>query len=432
MDMKIFEELESQVRTYSRSFPAVFSTARGYTLRTADGREYIDFFAGAGALNYGHNEPRIKARLIDYLTRDGVAHSLDMATEAKAEFLERFRGVILEPRGLDYRLMFTGPTGTNSVESALKLARKVTGRTTVVAFTNAFHGMTLGALAVTGNAFKRAGAGVPLGNVVHVPYEGYLGDVDTLAYLRRILEEKGSGLGLPAAIILETVQGEGGINVASSGWLREVERICRQWGILLIVDDVQTGCGRTGPFFSWESAGIHPDIVCLSKSIGGYGLPMALTLIRPEYDIWSPGEHNGTFRGNNLAFVAAAEALSYWENDDLTRAVLARGDQVCAFLELIALRYPEIQAEVRGRGLLWGLSCGVPGLAGRISAAAFRRGLLVETSGPEGHVVKIMPPLTIDEQGLERGLNLLEESVRECLGVPFTAIGEEPLVEAAR
>jgi diaminobutyrate-2-oxoglutarate transaminase len=414
--MNVFKEVESEVRSYSRRFPTVFTRAKGHRVWDTYGREFVDFFSGAGALNYGHNNPRIKEKIIEYLTRDGITHSLDMATAAKEAFLRRFRDVILAPRGMNYKVMFPGPTGTNSVESALKLARKVTGRENIISFTNAFHGMTLGSLALNGNAFKRRGAGVPLHYVTHMPFENYLGEgVDTLAYLRRFLDDRGSGVEIPAAVILETIQGEGGINVASYEWLRQVEQICRRWDILLIVDDVQVGCGRTGTFFSFEQAGIEPDIVCLSKSIGGYGLPMALTLFKPELDVWAPGEHNGTFRGNNLAFVAATEALCYWETDLFSRQVQAKGEKVSRFLQQLVRDYPEMRGVARGRGLMQGIACGVDGMAEKIGAAAFERSLLIETSGPKSEVVKLMPPLTIDEAGLERGLDTLARSIDWCV-----------------
>lgn len=414
--MKVFEEFESEVRSYIRSFPVTFVKSQGSKLWDEEGKEYIDFFAGAGALNYGHNHPAMKEKLISYIAEDGITHSLDMGTKAKADFLIRFNEVILKPRDLDYKVMFPGPTGTNTVESALKLARKVTGRDLVISFTNGFHGMTLGALSVTGNSFKRHGAGVPLHNGVSMPFDKYLGDeVDTVEYLERFLEDNGSGVSLPAAIILETVQGEGGINAADYEWIKRVEDVCRRWDILLIIDDVQVGCGRTGPFFSFEPAGIKPDIVCLSKSISGYGLPMALTLIKPEYDEWSPGEHNGTFRGHNPAFVTATEALSFWENDNLKNEIIKKGEIVGEFLTILAEKYPELKGEPRGRGLMRGMACHVDGLADKICAAAFERGLIMETSGPNSEVFKIMPPLTIDVNSLQRGFDIIEDSVKACL-----------------
>ncbi len=405
--LEVFENLESEVRSYIRSFPTKFERASGYRMWDVKGKAYIDFFAGAGALNYGHNEPGMKAKLIEYLVADGISHSLDMGTKAKEIFLTRFNEVILKPRGLNYKVMFTGPTGTNSVESALKLARKATGRQTVMSFTNAFHGMTLGALAVTGNKLKRKGAGVPLNHTVSMPYDGYMGkDVNTLSFIESFLKDSGSGISLPAAVIVETLQGEGGINVASKSWLRGLEELCKRYGILLIVDDVQMGCGRTGPFFSFERHGITPDIVCLSKSIGGYGLPMAITLMKPEYDLWEPGEHNGTFRGNNLAFITATEALKYWTSGSFTRDIEIKAELVRSVLEGIVRSLPDLEGNIRGLGLMQGIAF-KPGIAERICGLAFERGLIIETSGTDSEVVKIMPPLTIDGKGLTEGLRIL-------------------------
>ena len=414
--LEVFESLESEVRSYIRSFPAAFKKAKGSSIWGKNGKEYIDFFAGAGALNYGHNHPKMKEKLLNYIVEDGITHSLDMGTTAKADFLKAFDEVILKPRSLQYKVMFPGPTGTNTVESALKLARKATGRDLVISFTNAFHGMTIGSLSITGNSFKRHGAGVPLQNSVAMPFDKYLGDdVDTAEYLERFLEDNGSGVALPAAIILETVQGEGGLNVANNEWLKRIEEVCRSWDILLIIDDVQAGCGRTGSFFSFESAGIRPDIVCLSKSISGYGLPMALTLIKPEYDLLEPGEHNGTFRGNNLAFITAKEALSFWESEDFSQEIFEKGELVGEFLEKLVANYPELKGEVRGKGLMRGIACGVEGLAEKICRQAFENGIIMETSGPNSEVFKIMPPLNIEQNQLTRGFEIIEQSVSQAL-----------------
>jgi diaminobutyrate-2-oxoglutarate transaminase len=416
-DMTIFEKLESEVRSYCRSFPTVFTKAKGYKMWDEKGTEYIDFFSGAGALNYGHNDPMMKAKLVDYILSDGITHSLDMATAPKAQFLTTFNEVILKPRNLDYKIMFPGPTGTNTVESALKLARKVTGRTDIISFTNGFHGMTIGALSVTGNAFKRKGAGIPLQNVVTMPYDSFVNDnLDTLEYLERFLEDGGSGVEIPAAMILETVQGEGGINAASFEWLQRIEQICKRWGILLIVDDVQAGVGRTGTFFSFEKAGIKPDIVCMSKSIGGYGLPLAITLIRPELDIWAPGEHNGTFRGNNHAFVTATAALDYWKDPNFEKSIQEKSEKIFAFLEGIVAKYPELKGKARGRGYMVGIASKIDGLASSVAEEAFQRGLIIETSGPKDEVFKLFPPLVIDDAGLDNGLKIIEDSVKAVLG----------------
>ncbi|ARF17743.1 diaminobutyrate--2-oxoglutarate transaminase [Sporosarcina ureae] len=415
--MEVFENRESQVRSYSRSFPTVFTKAKGYKMWDTEGKEYIDFFAGAGALNYGHNNDKMKEKLIEYIQDDGISHSLDMGTTVRKEFLERFNEVILQPRNMDYKVMFPGPTGTNTVESALKIARKVTGRQNIVSFTNGFHGMTLGALSVTGNSYNRGGAGVPLNNTTSMPFDTFLGEDQSLNFLKKYLANASSGLDLPAAMILETVQGEGGINPASFNWLREVERLCRNYDILLIVDDVQAGCGRTGTFFSFEPAGIKPDIVCLSKSIGGYGLPLALTLIKPEYDTFGPAEHNGTFRGNNMAILTATEALSYWETDEFAKSVQEKSKLITKRMETIVEDYPQLKATTRGRGFMQGIVCGEgkEDYADKICAKAFEKGLIIETSGPEGEVVKFLGSLIMDEKGIDQGFDILEEAIEEII-----------------
>lgn len=418
--MTIFEEMESEVRSYCRSWPAIFDKATGSRLRDVNGRSYIDFFSGAGALNYGHNHPALKKALIAYLEEDRVMHSLDMHTVAKARFLEELREVILAPRQLDYKVQFPGPTGTNAVEAALKLARKITGREQVVSFTNAFHGMTLGSLSVTGNSLKRSGAGVPLNNATTLPYCSFLEEeVDSIDILEAFLEGGGTGLDQPAAVIVETLQGEGGVNPASGRWLRRLAETCARHQILLIVDDVQMGCGRTGPFFSFEEWGIVPDIVTLSKSLSGSGLPLAVTLCRRDLDLWQPGEHNGTFRGNNPAFVTATAALDFWRTPDLARETVAKGDVVASFLAKVADQYPDLGAQVRGRGLIWGLAFDQPGLAEEVCRRAFEGGLLVETSGPDGDVVKIMPPLIASvSEDLEPGLAILADAVATAVDGP--------------
>ncbi|GAA0464097.1 diaminobutyrate--2-oxoglutarate transaminase [Alkalibacillus silvisoli] len=417
-DLKVFEKHESEVRSYCRNFPTVFNEAKGSKMWDEEGNEYIDFFSGAGALNYGHNDPKMKEALIDYITSDGITHSLDKATTAKGQFIEKFNEVILKPKDLDYKIMFPGPTGTNTVESALKLARKVTGRTEVISFTNGFHGMTIGSLSVTGNAAKRKGAGVPLNHSVTMPYDSFLNSNDTLDYLERFLENGGSGVDLPAAMIVETVQGEGGINVASSEWLKKLEAICKRWDILLIIDDVQAGVGRTGKFFSFEEAGIKPDIVCMSKSLSGYGVPFAITLFRSELDIWAPGEHNGTFRGNNHAFITATTSLDYWKDDHLEKSVKHKATITHEYLHKIVENYPELKGEVRGRGLMVGIACGEKELAEKVAEKAFDLGLIMETAGPDDEVFKLFPALTIEEADLKKGLEIIEESVKSVVKEP--------------
>ena len=413
--MKIFDEIESEVQSYARAFPRVFHKARGEYLYDSENNQYLDFLAGAGTLNYGHNNLVFKKELLEYINNNGITHGLDMHTKAKGEFLEAFNEKILKPRGMDYLVQFTGPTGTNAVEAAMKIARNVTGQQNIVTFTNGFHGVSLGALAATGNSHHRDAAGTTLNGVHRMPYDGYLGDgIDTTAYLDKVLSDSSSGINSPAAVIVETVQGEGGINVASLDWLRNLQAVCKQHGLLLIVDDIQAGCGRTGDFFSFEAAGIEPDIITLSKSLSGYGLPFAVVLMKPELDQWKPGEHNGTFRGNNLAFVTAKAAIDhYWSDDVFSKAVKRKGRYVSERLAAIVDRYGEGNFTARGRGMFQGINCVNGELAGAITQHAFKHGLIIETSGADDEVVKFLCPLTITDENLKKGIDVVEQAIKE-------------------
>lgn len=417
IDDAVFVERESAVRSYCRSFPHVLSSASGTLLRDTAGRTYIDFLAGAGSLNYGHNDPDMKAALLAYIMGDGIAHGLDLHTEAKRDFLRAFGEVILEPRGLDHLVQFTGPTGTNAVEAALKLARRVTGRSNVIAFTNAFHGVTAGALAATANTHHRMGPVQGLNGVTRMPYDGYHGDgVDTAELLARTLADPSSGVDAPAAILLETVQGEGGLNVASTPWLRRVASIAAEHGALLIVDDCQAGCGRTGTFFSFEGTGVVPDLVVLAKSLSGLGLPLSVLLIRPHLDRWLPGEHNGTFRGNAHAFVTAEVAIrKFWTDGWLSLDIARRSALVGARLGELAAMVPG--ARRKGRGMMQGLDVRDEGLSEAVRATCIEHGLLIEASGPRDEVIKVMAPLTTDDALLERALAILRHAVEEQLTV---------------
>lgn len=413
--MKIFDEIESEVQSYARSFPRVFNRAKGEFMWDGDGNRYLDFLAGAGTLNYGHNNPVFKKALLEYIESDGITHGLDLHTQAKGEFLQAFNDHILKPRNMEYMVQFTGPTGTNAVEAAMKIARNVTGQQNIVTFTNGFHGVSLGALAATGNSHHRDAAGVSLNGTHRMPFDGYLGDaIDTTEYLDKVLSDSSSGINSPAAVIVETVQGEGGINAASIEWLRNLQAVCRKHSILLIIDDIQAGCGRTGDYFSFEEAGIEPDIITLSKSLGGFGLPFAVVLMKPELDQWKPGEHNGTFRGNNLAFVTAKAALEhYWADDHFSNEVKRKGRYISNRLRGIVNAYGEGNFTTRGRGMFQGINCVNGEIAGKITRAAFKKGLIIETSGADDQVVKLLCPLVIEDQHLKEGLDIIEEAISE-------------------
>ena len=413
--MKIFEEIESEVRSYARSFPRVFNRTKGEKMWDTEGNEYLDFLAGAGTLNYGHNNPIFKDILLEYIENDGITHGLDLHTKAKGEFLETLNEKILKPRNMEYVVQFTGPTGSNAVEAAMKLARNVTGQQNIVTFTNGFHGVSLGALAATGNSHHRDAAGVSLNGTHRMPFDGYLGEnIDTTEYLDKVLSDSSSGINSPAAVIVETVQGEGGINVASFEWLRNLQTVCRKHGLLLIVDDIQAGCGRTGTFFSFEEAGIQPDIITLSKSLGGYGLPFAMVLIKPEIDQWKPGEHNGTFRGNNLAFVTAKAAIdNYWSDDNFSSEIKRKGQYISERLESIVGQYGSGNFTAKGRGMFQGINCVNGDIAGKITRNAFKNGLIIETSGADDHIVKFFSPLIISDENLKKGMDIIESAIKE-------------------
>ncbi|MFI7083483.1 diaminobutyrate--2-oxoglutarate transaminase [Streptomyces anulatus] len=383
-DFPWFEQHESQVRTYCRRFPVLFSHGRGSHLWDSSGRRYLDLLCGSGSLNYGHNHPLIAERVTRYLRADGLVHSLDLYSTAKEDFLRSFVRTVLEPRGLNtHRLQFPGPGGTLAVEAALKLARKVTRRTGIIAFDGGFHGASLGSLAVTTSPSLRAAAGVDLPHATFLPFGG---DAERL---RRTAAEV-----RPAAIILETVQGEGGLRVAGREWLSTVRSVADSVGALLIVDDIQAGSGRTGTFFSFDGyPELRPEIVCLSKSLSGLGLPMAAVLIDPAYDQWEPGEHNGTFRGNNLGFVGATAALELWADpvfrDQVSALTAAMGPELAA-----AAREAPFEVSVVGRGAMRGLRFPDAALTTRVQAELFADSVIAETAG-EGCVLKLFPPLTM-------------------------------------
>jgi diaminobutyrate-2-oxoglutarate transaminase len=416
--VSIFERRESEARSYCRGMPATFTTASGSEIMDDAGRTYIDFLAGCSSLNYGHNDPDMKAALVDHITNDGIAHGLDLHTDTKAAFLEVFEHHILEPRDMDHRVMFTGPTGANAVEAAMKIARKVTGRTNIIAFTNGFHGVTTGALSATGNGYHRGGAGTSLNGVTRMPFDGFFpGETNTAEFLDAMLKDKSGGVDAPAAILLETVQGEGGLNAASPEWVKRIAKLAKDHGALLIIDDIQAGCGRCGTFFSFEKMGVMPDIVTMAKSISGFGLPMAMLLVRPEYDIFGPAEHNGTFRGNTHAFITAKVAIEkFWADQSFEHELSEKSQLIHDSLADLASMVPD--AYLKGRGLMQGVDVGSGDLAGEICSRAYEKGLIIETSGSEDQVIKVLAPLTTPKATLRKGFNILLDAANDVLTGP--------------
>jgi diaminobutyrate-2-oxoglutarate transaminase len=419
MTVNVFESFESNVRSYSRSYPVVFHKAKNAFLYAEDGKPYIDFLMGAGALNYGHNNDFIKSRLLEYMQDDYIMQGLDMFTVAKSEFMNAFNDLLLKPLELNYKFQFCGPTGTNAVEAALKLARNYTGRSNVISFMGGYHGLSQGSLAITSNEYHRKAAGIGLHNVMFIPFDGnHQQHIDGLAYLKMILEDTHSGIEKPAAVILETVQAEGGVNVASTQWLKALKKICEQHQVLFICDDIQIGCGRSGDFFSFQRAGITPDVVILSKSLSGYGLPMAMLLIKPELDIWKPGEHNGTFRGYQLAFVGGKAALEFRQATGLETDVKRKSSYIRSFLGKLATIDERIH--IRGIGMMWGIdfsSFEDPLLTKKIAKDCFEKQLIVECVGREDKVLKLLPALTIEDEVLDNALNIIKQSVTQHIAI---------------
>lgn len=410
--MDTFEELESNVRYYCRRWPAVFSTAHGSTITDEHGVSYLDFFAGAGALSYGHNNPVFVEVAIDHLRAGKVLHSLDTFTVEKRRFLEALQRHILIPRQLDMVVQTVGPTGATAVEAALQLAQRITGNRGVVGFAGGYHGMTYRAASISASLAGRE-TSAHLKDFVALPYVENVSD-DDLELLARTLRSDVNGQRI-GALIIEATQGEGGARPFDPAYLRAIREQCRERGVLVIADEVQAGVGRTGPFFSFEGTGLDPDIVCLSKSISGLGLPMAINLVRRELDTWAPGEFSGTFRGNNLAFATSAAMLeTYWADCNLEKGTESRGHIVRSTLEELSREFGRGTFKVRGNGLLQGLDVGDAELATDISKAAFERHLIVETCGAGDTTVKMLPPIVIDEDELTDGLARLGDSVAQA------------------
>jgi diaminobutyrate-2-oxoglutarate transaminase len=426
-------ERESAARTYPRSLPIVPVRADGVVVEGADGRRYLDCLAGAGTLALGHNHPVVIEAISRLLASGAPLHTLDLGTYDKDEFTSTLLDTL--PGGPDgWRVHFCGPAGTDAVEAALKLAQTATGRAGVLAFTGAYHGMTAGALAVSGNVSVKAPLPPAALDVTRLPFPydyrcpfgigGELAAEISARYTETLLTDGHSGVRPPAALIVEPVQGEGGVIPAPDSWLRELRRITTAHGVPMIVDEVQTGVGRTGAFWAVEHSGVVPDIMVLSKAIGG-GLPQAVIVYRAELDAWKPGAHTGTFRGNQLAMAAGGALLRHVRETGLVDRAARLGERLLG--ELRALRDQEsCVGDVRGRGLMLGLEIvepdaapdalgarpGATGLARRIQAECLERGLIIEVGGRRGAVIRLLPPLIITDEQADSVLHRLADAVR--------------------
>ncbi len=429
---------ESAARSYARHLPIVPVRAEGMTIYGADGRAYLDCLSGAGVLALGHNHPVAVAAIRRVLDSGAPLHVLDLATPIKDEFTETLLGILPPDLARDARIHFCGPSGADAVEAAIKLARIATGNTGLIAFTGAYHGMTAGALAATGNNAIRTPTRVNDAGVTRLPYPqsyrcpygvgGAEGARIATEQLRRLLDDPGSGLTPPAALIVEPVQGEGGVIPAPDEWLSAVRAQSAAHGIPLIADEVQTGLARTGELWGVDHAGVTPDVMVLSKAIGG-GLPLAVIAYRSSLDLWAEGAHTGTFRGQQLAMAAGTATIRYVMEHDLSTRARKSGEEIRTAFERAADELLAI-GEVRGRGLMLGVELvepdgapdalgarpAAPELAHAVRGAALSRGVLVELGGRHGSVLRLLPPLTITDLEAEQVVSLLIDSIEEAQG----------------
>ena len=410
--MNPFDALESNVRYYCRRWPAVFSSASGSVITDEDGVEYLDFFAGAGALSYGHNNPLFVDVAIEHLRSGRLLHSLDTFTPEKRTFLETIERTILQPRQLDMVVQTVGPTGATAVEAALQLAQRLTGHRGVVGFAGGYHGMSYRAASISDSMAGRE-TSAHLKDFVALPYVQHVTEQD-IELLESTLRSTVNGQPI-GVVIIEPTQGEGGARAFDPAYLAAIRRVTRDLGILVIADEIQAGVGRTGPFFSFEGSQLDPDIICVSKSISGLGLPMAINLVRRSLDTWNPGEFSGTFRGNNLAFATSAVMMShYWSDSTLEKNTELFATTVRTALESMSDSFGAGRFSVRGNGLLCGLAVGDTDVAAAISRHAFERGLIVETCGPGDTIVKLLTPLVIEPAQLDTGLERLALAVEQA------------------
>lgn len=422
---------ESKVRSYPRRFPLALTSASGCKVRDADGKVYLDCLAGAGTLALGHNHPEVIARLQEVLTTGLPLHTLDLTTPVKDQFTTDLLDTL--PDGLrgHAKIQFCSPSGSDAVEAAIKLAKSVTSRGDVIAFRGGYHGMTQGALSLMGNLGPKERLGHLLPGVHFFPYPysyrcpfGLGGDETTkvaISYIEQALRDPEGGINRPAAVIVEAVQGEGGVIEAPVAWLRALRRITKELGIVLIFDEVQSGVGRTGSFYAFEQAGIVPDVIVASKAIGG-GLPLAVVMYHDDLDQWTPGGHAGTFRGNQLAMAAGSKTLRIIQRDNLIAHAEKVGLSIKSKLQNLAASCPFI-GDVRGRGLMLGLEIvdpdGEPDALGHFPFApsiakwaqkeAFDRGLIIEAGGRYGSVLRLLPPLILSQSEADEIVSILAD-----------------------
>jgi diaminobutyrate-2-oxoglutarate transaminase len=420
------EQRESNARTYPRRLPIAIKRASGSYVEDLDGNVYIDFLTGAGVLALGHNHPEVVEAVHKQL--DVFCHGLDFPTEVRDEFVSTQLSLLPEAMRDRMKIQFCGPTGANAVDAALKLCKTATGRAEIVAFQGAFHGSTHAAMAVTGSVSQQQPVANRMAGVHFFPYPyayrwpGTLDPEASGAYclhaLESALKDPLGGIPRPAAVIIETVQAEGGVIVPPHDFVHGVRQLTRELEIPLIVDEIQSGCGRTGKWLSFEHYEIEPDVVLLSKGLGGIGMPIAVVFYDRELDTWAPGAHTGTFRGNQLAFAAGLAAVKIIQRDGILEHVREQGDYIVEQLRALQAEHGAI-GDVRGIGLLIGLEIvnpetGEPDAetALGIQRAALERGLILELGGRFDAVVRLLPPLNVSRETIDQALDILHASLQ--------------------
>lgn len=433
-DYQYVTERESNARTYAKWMNTSMESAYLCEMTDTNGKTYLDCLACAGTLATGHNHPVVVEAIRDYLSSGGLLQALDMTTPVKREFIERLFEILPPAFSDNARIQFCGASGADAAEAALKLFKTATGRTGVFSFQGAYHGMTAGALALTGNLGAKGGVGPLMAGVHHLPYpyefrcpwgtEGRQTAELALAHLRSLLADPESGVEKPAAIICETIQGEGGVIPASVEWLKGLRQITADHDVPLIIDEIQTGIGRTGFNFSFERAGIVPDAILISKAVGG-GMPVSMVVYHKRYDVWQPGSHAGTFRGNQLAFAAGIATLNVVRDQSILTKVRKQGHWIAQRLSDLAERH-SVVGDVRGMGLMWGIelidpqvtnTLGQPGSAGELASQVkrecFKAGLIIESGGRHGSVLRFLPPLIITDEQLVQAFDTVDRVLEE-------------------
>ncbi|MCY7262003.1 aspartate aminotransferase family protein [Pseudomonas protegens] len=425
---------ESNARSYPRRIPLALKRASGIHVEDVEGRRFIDCLAGAGTLALGHNHPVVIAAIQQVLADELPLLTLDLTTPVKDQFVQDLFGLLPEALAAEAKIQFCGPTGTDAVEAALKLVRTATGRSTVLSFQGGYHGMSQGALSLMGSLGpKRALAGLLNNGVQFLPFPydyrcpfglgGAEGVKVNLHYLANLLSDPEAGVALPAAVIVEAVQGEGGVIPADLDWLRGLRRITEQAGVALIVDEIQSGFGRTGKMFAFEHAGIIPDVVVMSKAIGG-SLPLAVMVYRDWLDTWQPGAHAGTFRGNQMAMATGSAVMRYLKQHRLPEHAAAMGERLREHLLILQRDFPQL-GDVRGRGLMLGVElvdpAGAPDAQGHppqhlrlaplVQRECLKRGLILELGGRHGSVVRFLPPLIISAAQIDQVADIFSKAV---------------------